>query len=55
MRVAGISVSVDRMLDAEPSVEDLYLLSDEIEIDDALPLETELDLAVIDAEHDPLG
>jgi CRP-like cAMP-binding protein len=55
---AGTAVTarpVPRMLPAEPALEDLDLISRELDIDSVLPLEVELDLGDFKAESDLLA
>jgi CRP-like cAMP-binding protein len=52
---AGVSSPVESMLAAVPSVQDLEMLSTELEVEAALPLELELDLAEIASEGGLLG
>jgi CRP-like cAMP-binding protein len=52
---AGLAKPVEAMLHAEPGPQDLELLSREIEVDEALPIELELDLGDFEAEGALLG
>ncbi|PZR11473.1 MAG: hypothetical protein DI536_17765 [Archangium gephyra] len=53
--VAGLSKPVEKMLPAEASEQDLDVISTEIEVEAALPIEMELDLADIAPESERLG
>ena len=51
---AAVAQPVAEMIRTDPSEEDLDVISQEIEIDTALPLELELDLGDFNAESDLL-
>jgi len=53
--IAKVSKPVEKMLPAEPSEDDLDVISTEIEVDAALPIELELDLGDFTAEAERLG
>lgn len=53
--VAKLSKPVEQMLAAPPSAEDVDLISTELEVDSALPIELELDLGEFRAESEALG
>ena len=53
--IARLSKPVDKMLPSEPSPEDLDVISNELEVEAALPIELELDLGEITPESEVLG
>jgi CRP-like cAMP-binding protein len=52
---AGVAQPVKQMLPAAPAEEDLDLLNFELEVDDALPIELELDLGDMESAGELLG
>lgn len=53
--IAKVSKPVETMLPAAPSEDDLDLISTELEVETALPIEMELDLGEFTSESDALG
>lgn len=53
--IARVARPVDKMLPSEPSVQDLDAISNELEVEAALPIEMELDLADFNPESEALG
>ncbi|MFT3706865.1 MAG: cyclic nucleotide-binding domain-containing protein [Archangium sp.] len=53
--IAKVSKPVENMLPAEPSPEDLDVISNELEVEAALPIEMELDLGEFTPESEVLG
>lgn len=53
--LARVSRPMEKMLPSEPSEEDLDVISTELEVDTALPIELELDLGDFSSESERLG
>lgn len=53
--IAKVSRPVDKMLAAQPSEDDLDVISTELEVESSLSIELELDIADVTAEADRLG
>lgn len=53
--IARVTKPVDKMLPSEPSVDDLDAISNELEVEAALPIEMELELGEFTPESEALG
>lgn len=53
--IAKVSKPVEKMLPAQPSEDDLDVISTELEVESSLSIELELDIAEVTAESDRLG